>query len=410
MNTIPALVLALSLLTSLIPFSALAQETTQTGTSQYDAVLVSAAGLTDVSSRESSGTYTGTYSLIGGDGMGQQNNINVGIVVYSDTNALLDVTSLETNLSVRQGEIQHRTFSYTLPSYLSGTVRVFLRADTEEGLSLGMNLLGEKSYAANTKRVLNCSQPTANTALFSCTATQAGRVSLSFSRGGLLSTSSTGETTVSLLANKTTPLQATLTPGRYYAHISFSSNKEQFTFPVSIPGASAQIVNVAVAKLDDHTVQVTVPIQVTHEGMSPSVAVTLSSAEGSACGTGNQTITETAPLGVIKVSTTCHTGNVQVVLTDHGTTLDTLTVPFDIDAVPSAASATHPSPLSLGLPATIGGIPTWWILLIIGLVLISIAVYVVMKRRQGSVWGESNLPGMNESGTPFDRTQNGRTM
>ena len=99
-------------------------------------VVLADVNVGDVSVEETENGISGSFSLRGK--MGQQNGITYGIVVRDDRNRIQDFVSLGRNETVLEGETKTLSFAYEYPKYLTGEVSIYIVAETERGLSLGL--------------------------------------------------------------------------------------------------------------------------------------------------------------------------------------------------------------------------------------------------------------------------------
>lgn len=310
------------------------------------AVLVADVNLVDLSVQEKGGTYTGTYNLQGG--MGQQNNIRIGVVVYDAKRSIVDVKTLVSDISVNEGDLKPLTVSYTLPKALSGKVSVSLQAETKDGLVLSQRLLGEKTLSGKGSTFLCSAEDVAVASpRISCTSFQKDSLSLRISSGSLFDIGIAKETKPFNAEEKST-FAPTLTPGNHYAFLTSETTGEMQVLKVRVSGTYGAFVSVVVNDTTQGALTITALTKL--GGISSAKVTAVLTSKDKECGKGEATITSAKPVAVFDISSTCQDGTVVVNLVDAGgNVLDSRKEAFSVLSVDQIAEKAKAEKGSLGV-------------------------------------------------------------
>lgn len=286
--------------------------------------------LGDVVVNEQDGTFSGTFSLFG---TLTQNRIVTSIIVTNDKGEILDVFPLEKDIVLKQGELKTYSFSYQIPDFLSGKFTVYVRAETVEGLPLGMQKVGGKDLPVKENPV-NCKLIEEGKKI-SCAGP--GTVEVSYHVGSLSLPPMKTETLS--LPNDFTP---DLSPGRYFVVVKNLDTKAIHVLPFYVTGTYGQIENALFQRGDaPDTLRLTVSTFIS-SFKGAALDVTLKDSQGNIC---IEKTLSSGPIFDVSLSTTCREGVATLTLKgEDGSTLATLTDPFFIrEASPTeTASGTAP--------------------------------------------------------------------
>ena len=303
--------------------------------SGVQAVAIADVNIVDVVVQEKNGTYTGKYNLQGG--MGRQNGVQIGILAYDEKRNIVDVVTLLNDVSVQEGELRPLTISYTPPKHLTGTITFYLRAETKEGLPLSQALLGTKKLTAKAPTFTCKGDTTATTSpKVTCTSTAKDTLTLSTAQGSVFNQQQSRESKEVTGGGKAV-FSPTLPPGKYFAFVSSQATGAMYALKVSASGVYASFLSVMVNDTNPGVLTVTALSRI--DGMPQAkVVATLLSAEGKACGTGEQVLEAFKPVAVLDIKTSCTNGTLSIALMDMaGKTLDNRNEAFSVVSVQQLA-------------------------------------------------------------------------
>lgn len=331
----------LSLLTiSLVPLAASAQGQSPTNVPAVQSVVFADLNLVDVTATEKDGVWSGHYSLQ--NGMGLQSGIDVGMVVYDDSNKIVDAKTLDHNLSIQEGDLKVFSFSYTLPSYASGEVKLLLVAETSSGLPLSAGPVGTTTAKGTSTSGLSCSPGTTTTPTITCTAKKSGTVSFSYSTRGLFN-SVTKFDSKPITAGGKVVFTPSISAGKYLARLSFTETGETSFIPFTMPGDFGTVSSVSVSSHTSGSVHAVVVASLGVTSKTANVSVHLTDTSGAECGSATEPLMAQT-IASFDIPTTCTEGSVTVSLMGaNGVTLDTKTQPFSvISLAPPVQTASSP--------------------------------------------------------------------
>lgn len=282
----------------------------------------------DIKYTELDGSVNGTFTLLGN--MGQQNHIATAIVAKDKGGKVLDISIIDTDVSVQLGEIKVVSFSYRFPDFLYGQVSLFAVAETKGGVPLGTQKILEKTFPLSKTPAVSC-KATEPAGSFSCFADSGSRtVTFSYFIGSLFTEPSfIGETVV--IGSAKQVFAPKIPAGRYTVQAKESTGRAIY-FPIRVPGEFGQIKNAIVSSASNPgmlTVTVFAPA-------SPSrgvlAAIGLQDESGKICGTAVANAEGFVITTDIKSS--CSSGIVRIDLKNaNGDVLDTVSEPFSVRSI-----------------------------------------------------------------------------
>lgn len=364
-----------------IPVAVLAQSASvspplaadQSASEEVRSFVVADVNVGDVQVAEADGVVSGTFSLLGN--MGQQNRIAFAVIVKDEDGNLVHVQPIESEVtSIQQGEIKTISFSYRLPSFLSGTVTVFVQAETTDGLPLGTQKVLEKKLPEASRQPVSCaasvSEPT-----FACYVEKEEReVSIQYYPGSLFVPPVRKDEAITIGGTAKT-ISPDLPAGRYWVAIEEAETGQPTYFPFRMPGSYGQIKNAAIAAVGDSAeIQATVSVMASPV-KGTVVSVTLQDAAGELCG--EATATGEGLVKEVIIETACTVGIALFELRNaQGEILDSLKEPFKAQSVTvDGEMATFPTMAAAGSKKS-----DWGALLIIGAVLLTFLIIFVLYR------------------------------
>jgi len=289
-------------------------------------VILADVNIVDVIATSTNGVFSGRFSIQGK--LGQQNDVHYGVMVLNDKDTILDAKELGIISKINQGETNRYTLKYSLPTYISGSVRVLLVAETAKGLTLSHNqifkgdIAGEKSnfpcsFIAGTK--------VSKVSKIECSSSKDTSLTVSYGKNSIFATPNLTET-INLKAGKKVVLSPNVAPGEYFATIVTKAGDKRI-LPLTKDGVYGNISSIVVHTGNKANV---VKVAVFADVSTSSVAiVNLVGANSEECGKG-----ETDVKGVVaefSFETKCKTGTVTVALKDkQGQVLGLSSEPFSV--------------------------------------------------------------------------------
>lgn len=305
-------------------------------------VVVADINVGDVVSSEADGVVTGSFSLLGN--MGLQNRIAVGLIVTDTEGNTLDTETIESNLSLRQGEVKTVPFSYTWPAYLSGPVKLSVVAETTGGLPLGMQTVAEKKLPAVSGNPVRCTVGEKRET-YSCVSQKNREVAIEYFSGSVFAAPVRAVEKISLANTGTFVPKLDLSPGRYTVRIKDAETDQALFFQIRALGEYGQIRNVVAYRNENpRIVRLTASVLASPLG-GARVFAELRDTQGKVCG--SAVSTDDGTVHEVSVATLCPTGMLTMVLKDaNGKELDKIEEPFNVlsaDATGVQQNETTPS-------------------------------------------------------------------
>lgn len=296
---------------------------------QAKLTVIADVSIVDVKVTSTSSPFSGVFSLQGK--LGQQNDIIYGAIVTDDKGVVLDAKVLGNVAHINQGETQKHTFSYTLPSAVSGDIHIFLTADTKEGLTLSTNKIFSGKITGTTS-IFPCTY-TRETKLakskLECLSEKNTTLTAEYTKGSIFNTPIQKET-LTLVANKKLLVTPNLAPGEYFVTLTDTTTNEKRIFRITKDGVYGTISSVVV-HTDGAPGEVKVVV-FSEVSTSSIVSVSLSGPNGESCGNGDTEVKGMAAEFTFTI--TCTSGNIVAVLKDkQGVILSTSTQPFSVIVV-----------------------------------------------------------------------------
>ncbi|HCC06406.1 TPA: hypothetical protein DEP94_03570 [Candidatus Nomurabacteria bacterium] len=289
-------------------------------------VILADVNIVDVIATSTNGVFSGRFSIQGK--LGQQNDVHYGLMVLDDKDTILDAKELGVISKINQGETNRYTLKYSLPTYISGSVRVLLVAETAKGLTLSHNqifkgdITGEKSnfpcvYIAGTKA--------SKVSKIECLSSKDTSLTVSYGKNSIFATSNLTET-INLKSGKKVVLSPNVAPGEYFATIVTKAGDKRI-LPLTKDGVYGNISSIVVHTGDKANV---VKVAVFADVSTSSVAiVNLVGANSEECGKGEAELKGVAV--EFSIETKCKTGTVTVALKDkQGQVLGLASEPFSV--------------------------------------------------------------------------------
>ncbi len=300
--------------------------------------VVADVNLTDIKVTESNGALQVGLSLQ--SFRGQQNNIVYGVVVYDDNFNILAVTKEGSVAELPKGIIVRKNFSYTLPTFITGKVKILLEATTESGLRLGSKEIW--SGALKGTRSFNCSY-IATSKVIQCSSIIDQKLTTDYSATSLFTTApltdiknakSGGKVTFDPTSLSESYPLTSLPAGDYNAIISNAKGENQ-VLQFKVEGEYGTIKNVIVFQKKKGTVETTVLITAnlsTEVSDGLSFLIRLVDQQGTLCA--EKTLPVTMTIIQTNFDTTCTKGTfTATLLNSDGKELDTTSQPFAVLAV-----------------------------------------------------------------------------
>lgn len=286
----------------LFPAHAFAQSEVQTVATQ---AAVADVNLGDVTFTKKNGTYTGSFSLQAK--MGQQNDIAYGVIVYDDKNNIVDAKHIGEVDVLKEGELKYLGFTYMTPGYIQGDVKMFLVAETKDGLPLGSFMLEPRITLRGTGRTLLCSSITKG---LSCEFKAATTITITKQKA--LFGDPVGEVLkVSGKKGDKKDIEIKGDAGSYYLIIENTSADERKILKFKITGTYGNILNVAVSSKEKGKLDIVATIKASPL-VGTKLAYNLTDTNKMSCGKGE--ISVNTPAVSASIDTSCKEGNMNLML------------------------------------------------------------------------------------------------
>lgn len=306
--------------------------------------VVADVNIGDIALVERSDGVSGSFQMLGK--MGEQHDIVYGIVALDESGALVDIHPLGQELSLKEGERKQLSFEYTYPDFLSGSVTLWLKADTRSGLALGMQQVLTKSFSARDK-VLVCGEDADAAGVVTCRHTKGGESLLMLYRGSVLGTPKE-EKKITVAPGEVIRVGALAQPGQYTAVVRDAATRELTTFPFTQAGVFGVIESVLFAAGEENQANGVVvasaspskgaSIEIVFSAATPSCPPIQSSFEGR--------------VKELTVKQECLAGSVTTRLKGaDGTLLDAVEATYAVERVPSQNALETPTTSSSVLPS-----------------------------------------------------------
>lgn len=326
---------------ALMPTLSYAQTEDQ-ATPTMKAIVYADVKLKNIQVNQGTTTLSGSYAIQ--SRKGQQNDIHVGLVIADGSGKIIDTVPLKTSFSLREGEEQAGTFSYDIPTYLSGEIKFTLKAETEEGLPLAASLLDTRTLSGK-GQVVTCAFDSEDSAV-TCTSKANTSLEVAYGKGGLFTKTGTAETK-ELKKGETLSFTPQLGPGRYVAHIK-TKEGESYSLVFILPGDYASIANVMIESKKEGEIHAVIIARTS--ASNATVAINL----GDSCGSGSAPLQGGAG-AELTLQSSCTEGTVQVdLLAADGTKLASASEPFSVIPVNAAKESSVNDKLLYGLAAFLG--------------------------------------------------------
>ncbi|MFA9262776.1 MAG: hypothetical protein ACEQSB_05540, partial [Undibacterium sp.] len=302
------------------------QATTPEAAAETKTFIVADINVGDVQSSEADGVVTGSFTLLGN--MGLQNRIAVGLVVTDSEGNLLDTQTIESNLSIRMGEVKTIPFTYRWPEYLGGAVTLSVRAETTGGLPLGMQKIVGKKFSAVSGNPIRCTVGD-KVENFTCVTQKTREVTIEYFAGSIFSAPVRSAEKISLVSTDNFVPKINLPSGRYTVKMKDTDTDQTLFFQIRVPGEYGKIRNVVVYRNENQRIaRITMSILASPiKGVA--VVVELRDASGWSCGTA--TAQNEGLVGEVSIATTCSAGTIAVSLRNAaGQELDRIEESFNV--------------------------------------------------------------------------------
>lgn len=280
----------------------------------------------DVQVEKQSDGVKGSFQLLGK--LGQQNDIVYGVVALDESGAMVDIKPLGKDVSVKQGENKTLSFDYTYPSFLTGSVTIWLRADTSRGLLLGMQKVLTQSFPARATAFTCTDEATSSV---TCRHRAGGQVALALYDGSILD-SPVEEKTITVEAGALVATGTASKPGQYTVVARDVATQELATFPFVQAGAYGKVENVVLSSEVGGEVKGVV-LATASPRQGAHITMSLVSPSGKNCSTLEKDL-EGSRVAEFTFKTDCLAGSATVVLKSaDGDVLDTVHQEYSVEPV-----------------------------------------------------------------------------
>lgn len=246
-------------------------------TAQKNPVAVVAnVNLTNTTVVVKDGVISGSFALQSFSG--QQSDILYGVTIYDTNDKKIESTKLGDVPALQEGSTVTYPIRYTIPSYLKGEVKVYLEAQTKEGLLLGLSQLW-KGTMSGVGAGISCTLGEKQEII--CTSEKAGVVNVEYYKGSLFA-SPLSQENVTVEAKKQFVITPKVTPGEYSVVIKNKDSAASFVVSLQVEGAYASIQNLMVFKSPSGTPKITAYV-LGNPGKGAMLQATLTSPTGQVC-------------------------------------------------------------------------------------------------------------------------------
>ncbi len=292
------------------------------------AMIIADINIVKVIPAATSSPFSGTFSLSGR--LGQQNYIVYGVIVMDDSNTVLDTKFLGDIQQIKEGETLELTYSYTLPETIKGDIRIFLVAETKQGLRLSVSQIFNGNIKGE-EVMFPCSpQLAAEKSSIVCISSKDEDITVRHQKNSIFSPDIKNEI-VSLKSGQKVELDPEVSPGKYFVTVTTSANEKR-VFHFTKAGVYGEISSVVVHASDKIGEIKTVVFS--NVSTSSIVLFNFIGRNGESCGSGN--VEAKGKLAEFTLFTKCTQGVVNVSLKDRqGVVLSTSSQPFSVLSVKS---------------------------------------------------------------------------